>query len=50
MIVPRLTIHKQKRKFFFLLCFHIIMSFPASFDISQDDAEMLKEQHHEMQQ
>ena len=47
MIVPRSTIHKKKG----ILCsyFCIIMSSPAPSDISQNDAEMLEEQHREMQ-
>ena len=48
-MVPRSTIHKQKREFF-RSCFCIIMSSPAPSDISQNDAEMLEEQRWEMQQ
>ena len=46
-MVPRSTIHKQKRKIF--LCFCITMSFPILSNIFQHDAEMLEEQCHEMQ-
>ena len=34
----------------FCSCFHIIMSSPTPSDISQNNAEMLKKQRHEMQQ
>ena len=38
------------KKEVFCSCFCIIMSSPAPSDISQNDAEMLEEQHCEMQQ
>ena len=47
-MVPKSTIHKQKRKFF-CSCFCIIMSSPAPSDISQNNAEILKKQRQEMQ-
>jgi len=37
------------KKEVFCSCFYIVMSSPALSDISQNDAEMLKEQHYEMQ-
>ena len=46
-MVPRSTIHKQKRVFF-RSCF-CIMSSPAHSDISQNDAEALEKQRQEMQ-
>ena len=48
-MVPRSTIHKQKREFFYS-CFCIIMSSLTYFDLSQNNAEMLEEQCYEMQQ
>ena len=48
-MVPKLTIHKQKREFFHS-CFCIIMSFLTYSDLFQNDAEMLEEQRCEIQQ
>ena len=47
MMVPRSTIHKQKKVFIFSL--YITMSFPIPSDIFQNDTKMLKEQQQEMQ-
>jgi len=48
MIVSKLIIHKQKENF---LSFpYTIISFSLSLDISQANAEMLEQQHQEMQQ
>ena len=47
MMVPRLTIYKQKEIFLSIFC--IIMSFPIPSDISQNDANMLEQQYLEMQ-
>ena len=47
-MVPRSTIHKQKREFFHS-CFCIIMSSPTPSDISQNDTEALEKQQQEMQ-
>ena len=44
-MVPRSIIHKQKRE----SCFCIIMSSPTHSNLSQNDAEMLEEQHQKMQ-
>jgi len=46
-MVPRSTIHKQKKVFIFSL--YITMSFPIPSDIFQNDTKMLKEQQQEMQ-
>ena len=48
-MVPRSTIHKQKRVFF-CSCFCIIMSSPAHSDISQNNTKALEMQWQEMQQ
>ena len=48
-MVSRSTIYKQKKKFF-CFCFYIIISFPTSSNIFQNDTEMLKKQHYEIQQ
>ena len=47
-MVPRSTIHKQKREFFHS-CFCIIISSPAPSDISQNDTKALEKQWREMQ-
>ena len=41
MMVPKSTIHKQKREFF-CSCFYIIMSSLAHSNLSQNDAEILE--------
>ena len=47
-MVPRSTIHKQKKEVF-CSCFCIIMSSPAPSDILQNDTEILEKQRQEMQ-
>ena len=48
MIVPRSTIHKQKKEVF-CSCFCIIMSSPVPSNISQNDTEILEKQWQEIQ-
>ena len=47
-MVPRSTIHKQKREFF-RSCFCIIMSSPTHSNLSQNDTEILEKQRQEIQ-
>ena len=47
--MPRSIIHKQKRKFFALVSVSLCLSLPPS-DISQNDAELLKEQQQSLLQ